>query len=129
MQAPRENQPSQSAIFHITQRQQWEAAQQQGLYRCESLETEGFIHCSTLPQLVKVANLFFAGQTGLVLLCLDASRLQSDLRYDLVTENEAFPHIYGPVNLAAIVQVLDFPPKPDGTFELPEALGLRKDKV
>lgn len=113
------------AIFHITPRQQWQAVQQQGVYRCESLETEGFIHCSTLPQVVRVANLFYAGQSGLVLLCIDGDRLQAELRYDAVetdSGSEAFPHIYGPVNLGAIVQVLDFQPEPDGTFQLPPAL-------
>jgi len=114
-------------IFHITQRQQWEVAQQQGVYREASLETEGFIHCSTLTQISKVANLFFRGQTGLVLLCIDGNRLHSELRYDLVEDNlakngESFPHVYGPLNIEAIVQVLDFEPQPDGTFVLPQAL-------
>lgn len=111
------------SIFHITPRQQWETAQQQGSYTCESLDTEGFIHCSTLSQIVKVANLFFTGQSVLVLLYIDADRLQSELRYDPVEgAGEAFPHVYGCLNLEAIVQVLDFEPKLDGTFELPETL-------
>lgn len=114
-------------IFHITQRQQWEVAQQQGIYHGASLEPEGFIHCSTLPQISKVANFFFAGQTGLVLLCIDGDRLHSQLRYDLVEDklaknSESFPHVYGPLNLDAIVQVLDFEPQPDGTFGLPQEL-------
>lgn len=110
------------SIFHITQRQQWSVAQQQGVYRGDSLDTEGFIHCSTLPQVSKVANLFFTGQTGLVLLHIDADRLQSDLRYDLVEGNETFPHVYGPLDLEAVVQVFDFEPQKDGSFALPSEL-------
>jgi uncharacterized protein (DUF952 family) len=111
-----------SEIFHITPRQQWEVAQQQGSYHCESLTTEGFIHCSTRSQVVKVANLFFAGQSGLVLLCIDANRIQSNLRYEPVAGGEVFPHVYGCLDLEAIVQVLDFEPQLDGRFELPEAV-------
>lgn len=109
-------------IFHITQRQQWQAAQEQGVYHGESLDTEGFIHCSTLPQVIKVANLFFAGQSELVLLGIDADRLQAELRYDPVEGGESFPHVYGALNLEAIGPVYDFEPQPDGTFELPPAL-------
>lgn len=110
------------SILHIASRQQWDAAQQKGIYHCDSLDSEGFIHCSTLLQVIKVANLFFAGQPGLVLLCIDADRLQSELRYDLIEGGETFPHVYGPLNLDAIVQVLDFAPEPDGTFRLPPTL-------
>ena len=117
------------SIFHITPRQQWKAAQRQGIYRCESLDTEGFIHCSTLSQVCRVANLFFTGQSGLVLLKIDGDRLQADLRYDPVAgvegsveDGEFFPHVYGPLNLEAIVQVFDFEPEADGSFQLPQAL-------
>lgn len=113
-------------IFHITPRQQWQTAQKQGVYGHESLDTEGFIHCSTLPQLIQVANLFFAGQTGLVLLGIDADRLQSELRYDPVEGGAAFPHVYGALNLEAIETVYDFEPdfesQPNGSFKLPPAL-------
>jgi uncharacterized protein (DUF952 family) len=31
-----------------------------------------------------------------------------------------FPHVYGPINPAAVIAVHDFPPGPDGVFALPE---------
>jgi hypothetical protein len=33
-----------------------------------------------------------------------------------------FPHIYGPLNLDAVTEVMDFPCGPDGRFVLPAAL-------
>ena len=110
-----------SSIFHITARSQWQAAQNAGVYCCESLETEGFIHCSTPAQVVKVANWFYAGQEGLVLLGIDPDRLQSELRYEVIETGEAFPHLYGELNLDAVVQVFDFSANADGGFTLPEA--------
>ncbi|HEY9662544.1 MAG TPA: DUF952 domain-containing protein, partial [Allocoleopsis sp.] len=96
-------------IFHITPHQQWETAQAEGVYRCESLGTEGFIHCSTSAQVVKVANALFRGQQGLVLLEIESDRLQAELRYDEIEGGEIFPHLYGALNLDAVTQVIDFP--------------------
>lgn len=106
-------------IFHITPRHDWETAQAEGIYRCESLNHEGFIHCSTSVQVVKVANLFFRGQQGLVLLEIESNRLQAELRYDQIEGGEVFPHLYGALNLDAVTQVIDFPAGADGTFTLP----------
>ncbi|MHC5729338.1 MAG: DUF952 domain-containing protein, partial [Nostoc sp.] len=48
-----------NTILHITKRQQWEQAKDLGSYRADSLDSEGFIHCSKSTQIVKVANTFF----------------------------------------------------------------------
>jgi uncharacterized protein (DUF952 family) len=109
-------------LLHITPQQDWTLAQQAGSYRADSLDTEGLIHCSTPNQVVKVANWFYRGQKGLVLLCIDGDRLHSPLRYDAIETGELFPHVYGPINLDAVFQVLDFPPGPTGEFGLPTKL-------
>jgi uncharacterized protein (DUF952 family) len=33
-----------------------------------------------------------------------------------------FPHVYGPVNLAAVIKVVDFPVDENGFFALPEEI-------
>ncbi|MBW4693101.1 MAG: DUF952 domain-containing protein [Lyngbya sp. HA4199-MV5] len=108
-------------ILHITTRSHWQNAQQEGIYTADSLETEGFIHCSTPTQVVSTANAFFHGQPGLVLLCVESDRVQSAIRYEAVN-GELFPHIYGSLNLDAVTQAIDFEPNADGTFTLPPAL-------
>jgi uncharacterized protein (DUF952 family) len=107
-------------IFHIADRSQWEAAQPTGAYRHPSLETEGFIHCSTAQQVVWVANSLFRGQHGLVVLCIASDRLKTELRFDEVAGVGQFPHVYGPINCDAVVKVLEFEPNANGEFELPE---------
>lgn len=106
-------------ILHIADRQQWQAAQTTGVYSHPSLATEGFIHCSTPQQVVWVANQFFRGQHGLLLLGIDSEKLQPELRYDPIEDGQRFPHVYGDINVDAVVQVLDFEPNVDGEFELP----------
>ncbi len=112
-------------ILHITQREQWEQAQGTGFYRGDTLDSEGFIHCSTLQQVVAVANARFHAQEGLVLLCIDAEMLQAELRFDAAEEGERFPHIYGPLNSDAVVKVLPFEPGEDGSFTLPAEIALQ----
>ena len=105
-----------SRIWHITKREQWEQAQITQIYLSESLESEGFIHCSSQAQVLQTANFLFRGQSGLVLLGIDSSKVQPKIRYEDV-DGTAFPHIYGALNTDAVVEVLDFVPGVDGLFE------------
>lgn len=110
-------------ILHIISRAEWDEARAQGSYTGNTLATEGFIHCSTPSQVLGPANQFYRGRDGLLLLVIDPDRLASRLVYeDLYNHGGAFPHIYGPLNLDAVVDVVDFPPNPDGSFSLPDAL-------
>jgi uncharacterized protein (DUF952 family) len=106
-------------IFHLTPRSHWEAAQQSGSYFAESLQTEGFIHCSTIEQVARSANKFYRGQTDLVLLHIDPSLLKAELRYETFSTGEAFPHIYGEINLEAVTLAEPFAPNTDGEFIYP----------
>ena len=107
-------------ILHIAQGAAWQQAQTHGAYRGDTLETDGFIHCSLPEQVIPVANAMFKGQTDLVLLCIDEDKVTADIRYeDCYASGQAFPHIYGPLNQDAVVDVVAFPPGADGTFILP----------
>jgi uncharacterized protein (DUF952 family) len=114
-------------IYHITSRAAWQDAQQRGDYRAESLETEGFIHCSTESQVLPVAQKYYSGQRGLVLLRIDPARLTSDLKWEPptggtppgVAEGDAFPHVYGPINLESVVSVSDLEADQNGKYKFP----------
>jgi uncharacterized protein (DUF952 family) len=94
-------------ILHITRREDWKAAVRDGIYRADSLATEGFIHCSTTTQLPWVAETFFQGQTSLVVLRIDEARVSAPVRWEAPPEMmERFPHIYGPLNLDAVTGVV-----------------------
>lgn len=108
-----------STILHITKWLEWEKAKTIGCYEIESLRTQGFIHCSTPDQIIEVANILFRGQTDLVLLYIDTNKLASPVRYEnLEGSKQLFPHIYGTLNLEAVIEARDFQPHCDGTFTL-----------
>ena len=102
-------------IAHISTKADWIKAEEIGEYRAESLDSEGFIHCSRLEQLLKVANVFYPKQADLVLIWMDPERLASELKWE-ESDGDVYPHLYGPVNLDAVATVLDFPPNSDGYF-------------
>lgn len=64
-----------------------------------------------------------ADRQGLVLLAIDQRLLDSEIRWEEPQPTvEAFPHIYGPVNLDAVIAVERFDPGEDGDFEVPNAI-------
>ncbi len=118
-------------IVHLCQRSEWENARKTGFYRAASLETEGFIHCSRPDQVLAVANAFYRGVPDLVLLWIDPERVAVEVRWEApippgTTAEERvsphgggdfFPHIYGPLNVEAVMRVTPFRPDSDGIFK------------
>ena len=109
-------------ILHITTPDAWAKAQQNGQYRTESLAIEGFIHCSTPQQMARTANKHYARRTGMILLCIDESRLTAPLRYEDLNAGDLFPHIYGPLNIDAVIKVVSYEPGVDGQFGAPQGI-------
>jgi glutathione S-transferase len=108
-------------LFHITAEADWARAQAVGAYslstRGLTLAEVGFVHCAFEEQVARVANSFFRGMDKLVVLRIALDRLDSEVRYESVEGgDELFPHVYGPLNLEAVVAVLPLPPGSDGTF-------------
>jgi uncharacterized protein (DUF952 family) len=108
-------------LLHITTAAAWARAQEAGAYTADSLDSEGFIHCSERQQVVWVANTRFRGRMDLVLLHIDPSRLDAAVRYEnLEGGHELFPHVYGPIPVSAVIEVVPFVPSADGSFGPPE---------
>jgi uncharacterized protein (DUF952 family) len=99
-----------SLIYHVTTAGEWIAAVQNGFYEAASLSTEGFIHCSKAEQVAGVLERYFAKKTGLVKLTIEISKLTSRCIPEWsASTGEEFPHIYGPVNLDAVIDVEALP--------------------
>jgi uncharacterized protein (DUF952 family) len=99
-----------SMIFHITSLSRWQQSLADGVHtestRGVELAEEGFIHCSTATQLAGVLQRYYVGVTDLVVLHINESLLTSELVVEqLPGAPEAFPHVYGPVNIDAVVDV------------------------
>jgi uncharacterized protein (DUF952 family) len=110
-------------VLKIARAEDWAAAKASGVYRVPSLEADGFIHLSRPHQVHIPANALYSDTPGLVLLWIDPSRLVAELRYEPGTGGEPmdFPHLYGPLNIDAIVAESPMEPWKNGEFQLPPA--------
>ncbi len=92
-------------IYHIASSKDLDQMRTQGYYSVESLQTEGFIHCSTAEQVHEVGKRYFAGRKDVWLLHINEKELQHKLRYENATNNEVFPHLYGLLPTADILKI------------------------
>ena len=95
-------------IFHLTTPEAWELAQQAGTYtlstRGRALGQQGFIHCSEAHQVEGVRARWYDDLDDLLLLAIDTDLLTSPWRSEqLEGADEPYPHVYGPLNLDAVV--------------------------
>lgn len=110
-------------IYHIADKDIWKNLNKDGWYHTETLYKQGFIHCSYLNQLEKVANYNFKGRDNLIILKINEKDLKSRvISEDLYNSNEEFPHIYGPINVDAVSSVYLFEADERGIFRLPDEL-------
>ena len=107
-------------IYHICRREEWEAARVSGRYPGSSQDkADGFIHFSGADQVKASAARHRAGQTGLVLLAVDESRLGPALKWEPSRGGALFPHLYGPLPVEAVIAAHDLPLGADGLHVFP----------
>ena len=92
-------------IYHIVSAEQWAQQKADSTYEAESLQTEGFIHLSRKEQVAGVLSRYYQHTPDLLLLHVDATKLTHQLTYEVATNNELFPHLYGPLNKDAVVAI------------------------
>jgi uncharacterized protein (DUF952 family) len=103
--------PAPDRIFHIATAADWKRTRETGTYTTSTvgrtLDQEGFIHASRRDQVQGVFDRYYAGLgEHLVLLTIDPTRLsEAEVRVEAVGD-DAYPHVYGPVNRSAVIDVV-----------------------
>lgn len=93
-------------IYHVLHKADWQKAAGHDFYEAASLATEGFIHASRINQVAGVIERYFKGQKDLLVLHIDEHKLTSPFTYEFSSSlNEEFPHIFGKINLTAVLKV------------------------
>jgi len=90
-------------IYHIVLPEVWEKFKNEKFYEAESLQAEGFIHCSFAEQIETVLNRYYKDTEKVLLLEIETEKLTSELINEPSTGGEIYPHIYGKINAGAIV--------------------------
>lgn len=92
-------------IYHIVLPEVWEKFKDEPEYEAGSLRSEGFIHCSYRNQLDDVILRYYKDARRVLVLHINPHLLTSELVAETSTAGEIYPHIYGPINTSAIVDV------------------------
>ena len=92
-------------IYHITPSHWWNNFSSKDFYESPTLKEEGFIHCSKKEQVAGVLERYYANEKNLLLLQIDLGLLTAPLKFEVATNNESFPHIFGAINKNSIVSV------------------------
>lgn len=111
-------------IFHLTTARDWADALAAGTYRRStrgrSLDEVGYIHCSYGHQVERIADVLYAGAVSILLLVIDPAAVEAEVRAEnLEGGPELFPHVYGPLPVAAVVDVLTLNADAAGRFRMP----------
>ena len=108
-------------IYKICPASAWREAERQGSYRGSADDfRDGYIHFSAPSQVAATARKHFFGQTGLFLIEVDADALGDRLRWEPSRQDELFPHLYGELDLGAVIGVRGLHARSDGSHEIPE---------
>ena len=92
-------------IYHVVSAENWSIFDGEPIYAADSLENEGFIHLSEQQQVAGVLDRYYRNVPDLLLLYIDPARLTHELRYEEAANGERFPHVYGPINKDAVVEI------------------------
>jgi len=104
-------------IYHLVASEDWERARREPRYAAPSLETEGFLHASaSLDQLLWVANRLFREVASASVLVIERRRVEAEVRDEMAGAAGPFPHIYGPLNTSAVLEVRRLARDGAGTF-------------
>jgi uncharacterized protein (DUF952 family) len=107
-------------LVHLCTAADWQVALDREEHRPSSLDAVGFVHLSAPGQVHLPANRLYAGRTDLVLLHIDPALLSAEVRWEPGVPTDPggmlFPHLYGPLPVAAVLRVTPYLPGDDGAF-------------
>ncbi|MCJ8142777.1 DUF952 domain-containing protein [Ancylobacter sp. A5.8] len=108
-------------IYKIAPSSLWERAKNAGFFEGAPVDlADGYIHFSTAAQARETAARHFKGHGDLVLVAVDAGKLDAVLlKWEPSRGGALFPHLYGPLPLAAVAWVRPLPLAPDGRHAFP----------
>jgi len=107
-------------IYKVCDAAAWSEAETAGRFEGAPVDcADGFIHFSTAGQLRETVRRYFAGNGDLTLVEVDAGALGPALKWEPSRGGDLFPHLYGPLPLAAVTRAWRFPLDGDGARLFP----------
>jgi len=107
-------------LYKICPASLWREAERKGIFRGSEHDLrDGFIHFSTAGQVAETATRHFAGQDDLLLIAVEAASLGAALKWETSRGGALFPHLYGELDLNAVLTVAPLPLAAGGRHAIP----------
>jgi uncharacterized protein (DUF952 family) len=108
-------------ILHTLKESEWNEVKDKRFYGEHYVESDGFIHCSDIHTVHNVVWMFLTISEPLVFLCIDTDKVQAEIIWENGGSTD-YPHIYGLLNIDAVVNVLPFIKNENNQFVLNKEL-------
>ena len=106
-------------IFHVVKKEDWKEYKKDSRYHPESLDTNGFIHCSSGRDIESITNSLYKGEDGVLLIIINTTLVEPEIRYENSgNSNIKYPHIYGPLNMDAVIDKIELASEDDGSYKI-----------
>jgi uncharacterized protein (DUF952 family) len=93
-----------TTAYKILTAPQWAQFQSDGVFNGAPVDVaDGYIHLSAADQLQGTLDTHFAGQAELVIAEVDLAVLGDAVRWEVSRGGALFPHVYGPLPMAAVL--------------------------
>lgn len=108
--------PEPERFWHVALVADWQDALRSGRYaastRGASLAEVGYVHGAFDHQVAAVVERFYADLDEIVLLTIETSRLDAEVRVEPPADgiDELFPHVYGPIPVHAVISARTLAP-------------------
>ena len=111
-------------VYKILRQGEWASFQSAGVFRGSPDDLrDGFIHLSAGDQLAGTLAKHFRGEDDLVLLAIEGAAFGDALKWEISRGGALFPHLYAPLPLSAVTEVIPLARDAAGTHLLPEGVG------
>jgi uncharacterized protein (DUF952 family) len=109
--------PSGLRTLHLTPQEVWSAQKHLRFYYPEAFASDGFIHCTDdVNELMNVGNRYYRSDLrSYVVLTINCELLTAPAIYE--DPDRLFPHIYGPLDTAAVERVQSVTRDTTGKFQ------------
>lgn len=114
--------PTDATAFKIIDAAEWRDARAAGAYAGSAVDlADGYIHLSSQAQLAETAAKHYAGRSDLMLLDVDLASLGEAIVWEPSRGGALFPHIYGPLTVAAVTRERSLSVTSEGVMVFEEA--------
>ena len=104
-------------IYLLSSKAEYEQARTDGKLVRDSIASEGFIHASPKNQLTRIANKYYKATEQPLVVVVDKLFIKPEVKWERATGG-LYPHIYGAMNVNAIIKIIPIALADDGDFHL-----------